>query len=432
MKTKNKAVVLVEIAVVLCSMFLVALPGIAAAASEIYEPGPLDVFGNANEDDIIDMRDTTYIKLVIFGKKPKTDLADANYDGKISMLDVGQVKLIIFGMQKQLTVEDDFGEAVTFRFPIERFIYHGHNAFVYETLRAIGVEDRLVGITDRFVTPGKARYSENYFPELVGFTNVGILNSPDYEVITELKPDAVITDEESYLDREKMPGIPVIAMDVRLKQFTGNTRKYGYIFDKREEAEEYINWRNGWENVIKERTGVLSEDEKPLVFGAYPQADFTSFWIWGGNSPEGPPLVIAGGRNIGEELEPTWPQVDREWIIERNPGVIIFAVPVKIYRYDIYDPSEVIAVREQFLHLPEFAEVDAVKNTDVHIIHYAHFMVGGATCLLAEAYFAKWFHPKLFEDIDPEAIKQEYVTRFQHSDFNVKEHGVFVYPPLSS
>jgi uncharacterized iron-regulated membrane protein len=38
------------------------------AASEIYEPGPLDVFGNANEDDTIDMRDTTYIKLVIFGK----------------------------------------------------------------------------------------------------------------------------------------------------------------------------------------------------------------------------------------------------------------------------------------------------------------------------------------------------------------------------
>jgi hypothetical protein len=113
MKTKNKILALLEIAVVLCSVFLVALPAIAAeqttqevSASTITTASEDDfvldyIYGNANEDDTIDVRDTTYIKLAIFGKKPETKLADANYDGNVSMLDVGQTKLIILGKEKE-------------------------------------------------------------------------------------------------------------------------------------------------------------------------------------------------------------------------------------------------------------------------------------------------------------------------------------------
>jgi competence protein ComGC len=90
MKTKNKIFVLVEIAIVLCSVFLVAtLPAIAAeqnqemqkaSASEVTTASEddyvLGIYGNANEDDTIDMRDLTYVKLIFFGKKPETELAD--------------------------------------------------------------------------------------------------------------------------------------------------------------------------------------------------------------------------------------------------------------------------------------------------------------------------------------------------------------------
>ena len=43
---------------------------------------------------------------------------------------------------------------------------------------------------------------------------------------------------------------------------------------------------------------------------------------------------------------------------------------------------------------------------------------------------AKWFHPDLFKDLDPEAIHQEYLTRFQNLDYDLDKNGVFVYPPL--
>ncbi|MCK4731904.1 MAG: hypothetical protein KAT65_05535, partial [Methanophagales archaeon] len=64
MKTKNKQIALVEIAIVLCSLFLVTIPGIAAeqiaqemsagkvtTASE--DDYVLGIYGNANEDDTI-------------------------------------------------------------------------------------------------------------------------------------------------------------------------------------------------------------------------------------------------------------------------------------------------------------------------------------------------------------------------------------------
>ena len=440
MKTKTKTLTVVEIAIVLCSVFLVA-PAIAAdqttqkiGASAIgttaSEDEPLGIYGNANEDDIIDMRDTTYTKLIIFRKKSETKFADANYDGKVSMLDVGQIKLILFGKQKKLTVEDDFGTAVTFRFPIERFIYHGHNCYVYETLRALGVTDRIVGITHRFVDPGGYRYSENYFPELVWFTNVGMLKSPDYELINELEPDAVITDEKSYLESDKMPGISVIAMDVKMRQMTGNTRKYGYIFDKREDAEEYINWYKGWENQLNERTETLSEGDKRLVWFGTPTEKTST--VYAKDHYRNVLVSVAGANSLGDEISGSGSvKVDPEWIISRNPEVILYYLGNKDLGYDFYDATKAKAVRDEYMSVPTWAEVKAIKNNEFYLVSYPQLVVAGASGLIATVYYAKWIYPDLFKDMDPQKMNQEYVTRFQHLDINV-EDCIMAYPPPSS
>jgi iron complex transport system substrate-binding protein len=49
--------------------------------------------------------------------------------------------------------------------------------------------------------------------------------------------------------------------------------------------------------------------------------------------------------------------------------------------------------------------------------------------LIGIAYYARWFHPELFEDLDPKAIHQEYLTRFQGLDIDLDKKGVFVYHP---
>ncbi|MEA1998046.1 MAG: hypothetical protein U9N61_01790 [Euryarchaeota archaeon] len=55
--------------------------------------------------------------------------------------------------------------------------------------------------------------------------------------------------------------------------------------------------------------------------------------------------------------------------------------------------------------------------------------ITGGKHFIAAAYMAKWFYPELFTDLDPKAIHQEYLTRFQRLDYDLDEHGVFVYHP---
>ena len=397
----------------------------SAAASD----HTLDIFGNANEDETINMQDVTYTELIILEYRDETELADAKYDGKINMQDVTQIELVILGKEKELTLVDDMGDAVTVKKPIESFVYHGHNAYVYETLRAIDAADKIVGISDRFITEGRCRYSENYFPELIGVTNIGVLNTPDYEVVNTLRPDVVLSDEERYYDRIKTPDIPVIAMDVKMEQFTENTRKYGYLFDRRDEAEEYIDWRNGLASMVRERTEGLTDDERPIVyFGATYTPGSATTPIYA--EYRGALVRLAGGKNLGDELPGAvgYNKVDPEWIIVRNPDVAIFAAGNTYCGYDIDDASAMAEFRADFLNSPNFAEVNAVTGEQVYIINFPHFVVGGASGMLASVYFAKWLYPDLFEDMDPQEIQQEFVTEFQHIDVDIKEDGTFVYP----
>jgi hypothetical protein len=110
---KTKSIAFLELAIVLCSLFLVAIPAIAAEqnaqkvsactiTTTSNDDFVLGVYGNANEDDTIDMRDLTYVKLIFFGERPETELADAKYDGKINPLDFVQIKLVIVGKEKEL------------------------------------------------------------------------------------------------------------------------------------------------------------------------------------------------------------------------------------------------------------------------------------------------------------------------------------------
>ena len=404
------------------TLLLLALPVGAADYT-------LGVFGNANEDDTIDMVDVTYTELIIMERAEKTQLADAKYDGGINILDVTQIELIILGRDKEMTMIDDTGEVLKFFKPIESFIYHGHNSYIYETLRAIGVTDRLVGTSDRFVTPGKCRYSEAYYPELCGFTNVGILKSPDYEVINNLKPDVVISDEEQYYDRTKTPGIPLIANDVRLSNFRDATMKFGYIFDRVEEAEEYINWFNDWEDVIDEKVETISEDEKPLILLCYFNPGATSFSLPARDSYRSVMARKAGGNYIGDRFEGAGSvTVDAEWVMEENPDVIIFSGSTQYVGYDIEDPSEVIAMIDDFTSRPELAEVNAVKNNQVYVVSHAFLLCGGGSGLIGTAHFAKWMHPDLFADMNIQEMHQEFVTDFQHLDLDT-EVCISAYPP---
>ena len=444
MKTKKR---FVEIALVLCLVLLVALPAIGAdqntqevsactVTTSSEDDYVLGIYGNANEDDIIDMRDLTYVKLIFFGKKPETELADAKYDGKINPLDFIQIKLIIVGKEKELTIldygwsmrGDEPPAAVTVQKPVKRIMASMLDSA--EVLRSINAEDKIVGVTD-------AGYKgiEVFYPELSKLPNLGSSGSSlDYEAVLNLNPDVFLPFYSPTIEmKEKLPGVTIIYL--RLSDpthYIEGIRKLGYILDKKEEAEEYINWHDGWVNKIESRTKRLSEDEKPRVYmevGGLKSTYMTTSWF----SRFQEMCDTAGGKSISENLTTSawhpWIMVDPEWVIVQNPDIII-KTPWghSAGGYDMDDLSVLREIREEVLNRPELANVNAVKNRNVYIM--AILDIDGTGCLIGAAYFAKWIQPELFEDLDPQAIHQEYLTRFQHLDYDLDEHGVFVYPPL--
>ena len=442
MKTKKKMVALVEIAIVLCSLFLVAIPAIAAedntqkasantitTASE--DDYVLGIYGNANEDDTIDMGDVVYTKLAIFGKKPKTELCDAKYDGRINVLDVIQTKLIILGKEKELTVIDGKERVVTVRKPVERVVVMSDT--ISEVLRAIDAEDKIVGISQGIKSKAV------FFPEISKLPSVG---TKDFEAILNLYPDVCLAG--SYMEgltpdqvQEKLPGVIVIYPEVRTglegadpstKNFEKRVKVLSYIFDKKEEYENLIGWYCGEINRIKSQTSELSEDEKPRVLtldhfkvgGAYyVRVDRIKY-----------ASNAAGGSNICLDRRG---EVDPEWVMTINPDIIVMQMIRCSAGYETDDPSDFAAGREDILSRPELANINAVENKRVYVsAHGAALIFNGASTPIGVAHMAKWFHPDIFDDLDPEAIHQEYLERF-HEDlnFNVKEHGVFAYPSFT-
>ena len=440
MKTKNKLIALLEIAVVLCSVFLVAIPAIAveqtaqkASASEVTTASEddfvLGIYGNANEDDTIDMRDLTYVKLIFFGKKPETELADAKYDGKINPLDFIQIKLIIVGKEKELTIVDDTvtdtypnGKPVTVRKPIKRVILL--NSDVAEAIKVLNARDKVVGVTSGITS------RSTFFPELSKLPCVGKWKEEDIEKILSLNPDLVIGYGGSYYSRrteEIYKDLPITVVKLQFyvpEIMREDIGKLGYILGKVEEAEEYIGFKDECMGTINERVGKLSEDEKPQVYLEWATKAYGTYTKGSGTHQV---CTMAGGINIAADLSGPYAKVDPEWVIIQNPD-IIFKHQYAGSGYEVDNPSEMKARRDEVMNRPELANVTAVKEEKVYLI--SSDILYGPGYFVGIAYMAKWFHPYLFADLDPEANHKEYLTRFLRLDYDVDEHGVFAYPPI--
>ena len=400
---KTKTLVLVEIAVSVMLMIFLTSPALAS-------DGYSKIYGNANEDEVLDMRDVTYLKLVIFGKKPATTFADANYDGKISMLDVGQTKLIILGKEKQLTLIDMADRTVTVPRPIERIVSPSLDGV--RTVVHLGMMDKLVGVDS-------SRYKrETYlagksYPQLRELPDVGTKGQENMELIVSLKPD-VIFGSSGYADAmQENTGIPVVCVRVSGNLDFEAHRLVGKVMGKEKKAEELISYAHEKINEITEVTSEISEEEKPKVYLA--------FWVFSGTITKTPgrydPLDLAGGRNVAKELMGgTSLTVSKEQIIAWNPDIIMLGCcttgpPGRDPEY-----GDVVVGIEDVLSDPCLQTINAVKNRKVYYTKAFTHGWDPATGLTETFYFAKLCHPSKFEDMGVNKEGDEILERFYGVD----------------
>jgi iron complex transport system substrate-binding protein len=433
----------VEIAIVLCSVLLVALPGLAAdqtvqkadritTASE--DEYVLGIYGNANLDDTIDMRDITYTARIICWLEEPTDLADANLDGKITARDMTQIGLIILGREKKLTIVDAEGAAKTVSKPIEKIVTL--NPDCTEAIRGIGAKDIISGIEG--ATAGYTKF----FPEISQLPSVGRGNTPDIELIVEMNPDILIAyapgiynPGHAGLEDMLEPEVTVVRLDFyKAETIREEMLKLGYLLHKEDNAREYVEWHDKYFDEIEDEVLGIPEDDKPEVYIDYGGVEENVRLTCAKGTGNHQLCEQAGGKNIAaglpSDLAPGYPYVSLEWILDQDPEVIIGQASgynTRAGGYETDDESEMKKYYDDILALPGIDNIAAVNTSRVHIIQGD--ISGGLAYLVGLAYHAKWFHPEQFSDLDPQEIHQEYIDQFCGIDFDVREQGVFVYHP---
>ena len=426
---------LAKIAMTLLILAL-ALP---AAASDY----TLGIFGNANEDDTINMQDVTYTELIILEYRDETELSDAKHDNKINMQDVTQIELTILGKEKELTVLDSDDRIVTIQKPTDRIVIYHHQCA--EMLQILDVDDKVVGVRDTFEAQVRR------FPVISTKPSIGNGGSPDIEAILAVDPDIVLVytfyPTHELLDDKLPDNIAVLRMGCTgigelggldgIEAVREEVIKFGYIFDAMDGAERYLEWHDRCVDEIIERVSKIPDEERLRVFvESSGGSDITRTGIGAGHPAHGL-CLLAGGINIGAGCIPSDPggssceygDIEVEWILDQNPEVILGRVMgggVRPYEQD--DDTLLKEYYDDIRGLPGFENVAAVKNDRVYIITNDHAITPNYPSALAT--IVKWFYPDRFEDIDPQAIHQEYMDIMDIS-FDVYEQGAFVYPELS-
>lgn len=404
----------------------------AVSSDQKAEDSTLGVFGNANMDANVDEEDISYLQGIIDGKNEKTKLADANFDGKIDEKDALMIEKIIDGTENELTVIDSANRTVTVKMPVTKVVvaYMGpHEAM------AILAKQKIAGWEG-----GIPKYRGDLV-EKAGLEDVPIVGEGldgsglDYEKILEINPDVVLATSfcaneiADKISESGQEGIPVIALDfdeAGTQDMIQEFRKLGLIVGNEEKAEEVVNWLLKYDGIIENRTNSLPESEIPTY---YLEAWSKQYVTLGSNVYDGKALVGCGGRNIidgSDFVAGTYGQyeVDPEWVLDQNPEFMFIWVKVSSdpagFSWTEDDAKKELA---EDIARPGWDKLDAVKNGRVYIYHRT--MAMSPRYIVARLYFAKWLHPELFKDIDPESIHKEYWKKFLGIDLT----GVWAYPP---
>ena len=249
-----------------------------------------------------------------------------------------------------------------------------------EILYALGLEDRLVGVTEYCDYPEAAKQK----PEIGGYSTV------DIERVVDAEPDLIFATnihKDEIIPRLEGLGLTVVTLDpASVEEVVAAVDLMGRVIGEEEAASHLTTEMEGRVKAITDKTATLAGEERPRVF----------YVLWHdplmtvGKVTRIHELInMAGGINIAGDLDEEYPKISMEAVIMANPQVIIAGsghgsgqdVPVRF------------ALTESRL-----AEVEARLDNRVYEIDSDLTSRPGPRIVEGLEQLAAYIHPELFEE----------------------------------
>lgn len=421
----------------------------------------LQVFGNANGDWKLDDDDVIFLKEIIAGEREETYYADANQDGVVDQSDVLQVENVIDRTADYLWLVDGDGHVKKISLNIERIgaEYYSNT----ELMCILQLQDKVVAIDNAPYQTKDFYFGEEKGKDIINMIN---MNDPNYEFVADLDLDILLTFSYAGTEakQEKLQDVDVIylglyrpdVLEPEKSEYVQGILKAGYIFDKVDRAEAYVEWlleiRDGIESISK---NIAEEDKVKVLMTNYSNSYFSdetvSTWsIYTKIDPQVQALLLAGGHPVAMDILEEYQynggldrtsygvKVGHEPILDAEidyifchcvrytyGGAVVTSTP--IHGYESGDSTEMNQAHDLAVSR---AITNFVEGDNIYIMA-GDFRNGATGGILHAAYIAKVIYPDLFVDMDPIAIHNEYVNNWLNiPEYDVSTDGVFISPAI--
>lgn len=325
----------------------------------------------------------------------------------------------------RIEVIDLAGRAVSVELPVDRFVIsEGRYIPLLALLRPEGPVSGLVGMMSPLghTQPELEAQLFQRFPEArdIALFGRGSADSVSVEKIIDLRPQLAIfglgdhgpgARNAELLHQMQAAGISIVFIDFRqdpMRNTLPSIELLGRIFGAERRAAAYAAFHAARRATIESRVTELTA--RPSVFVQAHPGRFECCWGMA-DGMLGPFVGLAGGRNIADAVAPgPTAQHTAEFLLTENPDVWIGtasgtrgefrqgASPVALGPG--LGAAEAADSLKRYLSAPEFQALDAVRSGRAHAIW--HNFYNSPFNIVALEAFARWIHPELFADIDPQ------------------------------
>ena len=332
-------------------------------------------------------------------------------------------------------VTDLLGRKVKVHLPVRRVILgEGRQLYLVAALDTHNPIERIVGWRKDLIQSDPDTYNAylRKFPDIAKIPTFGGFEDGtfDLEQAISQRPDVIIlnveaqhaTEDARYIEKLDALGIPVVYVDFRnypMQNTEPTMRLFGQLLGKEQRAQAFIDFRN---QQIHRVTDVIEKHHppRPSVFieriGGYTDDCCLSF----GNENFGLFVDMAGGNNIARRIiATTFGQLNPEQVIVANPAHVV----VTTANWEAFAPgghwvgvgpgADMDQARRKlawYTQRPAYAGIKAQEPQAFHAIW--HQFYNSPYQFVAIQQLAKWFHPELFADLDPDASFRELHERF--------------------